>query len=447
MEIQLQNIHAEGKLALNVELTCNTTEEQVLKNVLANSQDAKRPWVKREEAHELTALLVGSGPSLKASMPALWKASYEGGKIFALNGAVKFLADENLLADCQIIMDAQPGTLDLVGPAHDHLLASQVDPRLFEAKPDATLWHATYGNLPVDEQPGFPAQSRSYCVLGAATSVGVTALGLLYALGYRRIVCFGFDSSNAGSQSHVLPQALNDNDVYTFTRFRGKTYTSSLTMKQQVSTFLQRAALLRGAGCKISVEGYGLLPDLFNAPQLSEVEKYEAMWALEAYREVAPGEHCAKDFLELCRPRGRVIDFGCGTGRGGLAIAKAGLDVLLVDFVEGSRDEAASHLPFSRRDLSKVMNLLGDYGYCTDVMEHIPPKQVEDVIHNLFACVPTVFFQISLVPDTMGAAIGQALHLSVHPLSWWYDLFHTLGYHVLWNRDQGDSALFLVSAD
>jgi hypothetical protein len=55
-----------------------------------------------------------------------------------------------------------------------------------------------------------------------------------------------------------------------------------------------------------------------------------------------------------------------------------------------------------------------------------------------------VFFQISTVEDSFGAVIGQPLHLSVHPHQWWLNLFLSMGFDVLADRE-GDVASIFVA--
>src|ERR1019366_3960016 len=109
-----------------------------------------------------------------------------------------------------------------------------------------------------------------------------------------------------------------------------------------------------------------------------EQSKYERMWARDEYRAVAPGEHWALTFLEQAHVEkdAEVIDFGCGTGRGGLQLALFGsMKVTLLDFVDGCLDvdvaEACKTQPtrikFVQADLTKTMPVNAAYGYCTDV--------------------------------------------------------------------------------
>jgi SAM-dependent methyltransferase len=243
---------------------------------------------------------------------------------------------------------------------------------------------------------------------------------------------------------------MNDGEPMASVRFGGKDYICSLTMKLQAEKFMDTARALMSYGVKIDVHGYGLLPDMWkawdNIEELGEQAKYELMWTHPEYREVAPGELCAQIFIDNFNPSGKVIDFGCGTGRGALKLKEHGCDMLLLDFTDNSRDLEAKTLPFKRVDLTQPFEVeKADFGYCTDVMEHIEPEKVEDVIKNIMEHCDKCFFQISTVPDVMGSLIGQDLHLTVKPLLWWKNLFTILGFKVEWSEDQNIAALFFVT--
>lgn len=441
-ELVIQNPQATMPLRVPLTLACNVTEERILANVLENSRRVKQ-WVKTEPAHDRIAVLCGGGPSLADTLGEIREID---GDVFALNGAAAYLDKNGIAPDFQVIMDAKPETATLVGPAWSHLFASQVDPECFSRVPTAMLWHATYGNVKVDEQPGFPKHDDDYCLIGAAVSVGNTALVLLYAMGYRTVHVFGMDSSKSES-SHAYRQEMNDGEPCTIVEYGGKEYICSIPMAMQARHFIERAMMLRAEGMEIVVHGSGLLPDMANAPDLSEQDKYEKMWGIDGYRDVSPGEDSAGKFLEIVKPDGPVIDFGCGTGRGALKIAEAGIPVTLVDFAGNCRDAAAMSLPFMKRDLTIPLGIEAPFGYCTDVMEHIPPKDVANVINNIMASARQTYFQISTVPDGFGAAIGQRLHLTVRPHGWWRELFVSHGYRVEWQEEGSINSSFLIKME
>lgn len=441
-EMVIQNPQASAPLRYGLDVVCNVDDDVILSNCLINARKVSR-WIKSEQAHDRIVLLCGSGPSIREDVEIIRRMQREGAEVWALNNCANFLDKHGILPDAQVIMDAQEETFRAIGPAKRHLFASQVHPSLFEAVPRAELWHSTHGDVKVDEQEGFPSYEGEYCLIGSAVSVGNTAMVLAFALGYRDIHLFGYDSSNQGVDSHALHQPWNDGEPMTIVEFGGKRYISSLTMSLQAAAFHDRAKVLEREGCKISVHGYGLLPDRWNT-EMAEHDKYKELWNLEEYRAYSPGEHCAETFIEWAQPAGRVIDFGCGTGRGSLVLERHGLEVTCIDFTANSRDPAAQHLPFMQHDLTKPLDIRAEWGFCTDVMEHIQPECVDAVISNIMAVSQAVFFQISTVPDSLGGLIGQDLHLTVRPHAWWHDKFKALGFTVQRHEDRGDASLFLI---
>lgn len=441
LQIKHQNPGATMPLILPVHLICNTSDEAIYSNIRENSANRK-DWVKCTDAHDGIAVLCGSGPSLADTLDDIKWLQASGAKVFAMNGSAKFLFDNGVMPDYQVMIDARIETADLVGPAKHHLFASQVHPECFRRMPSAQLWHLQVGNI----ENEFPDYEDAYVLIGGAASVGNTATCLAYAMGYRNLQIYGYDSSHRNGTGHAFRQAMNDGEPCAHVVFNGKEYIASLTMKLQAERFQETSKALQESGCKIEVHGSGLLPDMWNTPieELSEQEKYQRMWAYDAYRQVSPGEECVDTFLEVCKPDGLVVDFGCGTGRAALRIKEYGCHVQLVDFTDNSRDPAAIELAFRQHDLTVPLNFMAKWGYCTDVMEHIAPENVDTVIANIMDCVKSAFFQISTIPDNMGVIIGQQLHLTVRPHQWWADTFTELGCTVEWQQEGEISSMFVV---
>lgn len=420
VQLAYQNPDASFPLILPVQCVCNTPDEVINENIRINSRRAGK-WLFASPAHDGVAILCGSGPSLKDDLPLIRQHVEAGAKVFALNGAAKFLASEGIWPDYQVILDARRETADLIGPASEHLFASQVHPECFERAPGATLWHLQVEG--VDDLLPEDHVERDYTLIGAASSVGTTALVVAFALGFRSLKCFGYDSSHRDEGSHAFRQPMNDGEPNCVVRFLDREYRTSLTMKMQAERLPYTARLLEREGCTVEIFGAGLLPDIWNAPveRLSEKEKYERMWSHPDYRILAPGEDEVETFLKVADPRvgASVIDFGCGTGRAALRLHVAGLRVLLVDFAPNCRDPGAAHLPFFELDLTEPMALRADYGFCCDVMEHIPPQDTRKALANIFASASRVYFRIDTKPDLCGALINQELHVTLlHHEEW-----------------------------
>jgi hypothetical protein len=213
-------------------------------------------------------------------------------------------------------------------------------------------------------------------------------------------------------------------------------------------------AVLNSAS-QMKCKGCGVMMALKAA--LTEQQKYEKMWAQEQYRHDAPGEGLAQVFLAQARPKqgSSVIDFGTGTGRGALMLAiMGGCRVQMLDFAANSLDEDVRNalttqsemLKFSQHDLTQKVPFAAEYGFCTDVMEHIPTDDVGIVLQNILRAAQHCFFQISCEPDNMGKLIGEQLHLTVKPYGWWLAAFKQLDCAVHWSRDYGTHCMFYVTA-
>jgi hypothetical protein len=127
--------------------------------------------------------------------------------------------------------------------------------------------------------------------------------------------------------------------------------------------------------------------------------------------------------LETLKPRigDSFIDFGCGTGRPAKELQKRGYGVLGVDFANNSLDRDAE-IPFLVADLTNLPPLSAQFGYCADVMEHIEPERVDEVLMGIARSVrDAAFFSIATVKDCFGPTLaGKQLHLTIENGDWWH---------------------------
>lgn len=152
-----------------------------------------------------------------------------------------------------------------------------------------------------------------------------------------------------------------------------------------------------------------------------EKAKYETMWNEPRYRNYSPGERLVNRFLSTVNVTHEhlVIDFGCGTGRAASKIKEAtGATVIGLDIAENCLDEGIDIELINCCIWEEVPK--GDVGYCTDVMEHIPPEHVDAVLRNISKSIDRdVFFQICTQHAGFGKDKGLILHLTVQSESWW----------------------------
>lgn len=194
-----------------------------------------------------------------------------------------------------------------------------------------------------------------------------------------------------------------------------------------------------------------------------EALKYGKMWTFKEYREVSPGEDLVPTFLAIANPKrgSTCLSLGCGTGRSAFLLAMAppvgaSMKVTMLDFVANCLDDDVRQmlttqpqsLSFIKHDLENTLPVAAEYGYCTDVMEHIPEDKVIRVLTNILRACQHVFFSISNVPDKCGELIGETLHVTVKPYEWWLDLFNKFGCVIHYSASSTDKSacIFYVSA-
>lgn len=174
----------------------------------------------------------------------------------------------------------------------------------------------------------------------------------------------------------------------------------------------------------------------------SETVKYQKAFKLDAYTKLSPGEVFWPIFEELAGDGESIVDIGCGVGRVGRLMDERGLKVRQVDLDDFR--EADNH-SFTQAPIWGDWPG-ADYGYCCDVMEHIPTEWVMASLANIMSRVDQCFFLISLVPDVFGKQIGEPLHLTVKPFTWWLDRLEEVG-KVTHARDCINSGVYWVCSE
>jgi SAM-dependent methyltransferase len=179
----------------------------------------------------------------------------------------------------------------------------------------------------------------------------------------------------------------------------------------------------------------------------TEQAKYRDIWTFPKYREHSPGEHAVPRFVRLLQPDvdTEVCDFGCGEGRGAVALAKAGCRVDGVDMVDVRSEDAQTMMrDFWCQSLwSLRLERRWPLGFCVDVLEHLPTEFTMLAITRMLSHCERLYLEISTEPDNLGGLIGQPLHLTVQPFTWWRDRLSEIA-TVRDARDLMNKAAFLM---
>jgi uncharacterized Rossmann fold enzyme len=246
-----------------LDVFCNTIREKTDAHVRA-AMHRDLPWLDTKAEHEGHVCIVGGGPSLADTIDELkWRKSI-GQRVWALNGAGKFLLTHGIVPDAILIVDARPENIKFLDGLDDWAtvyLASQCHPSLFawaEAQDvKVILWHA---NTPGMVDILGNERERPVHLIGGGTTVGMNAMVIAFTQGYRKIHLYGYDSSYRDGDHHAYDQKLNDNDRIIDALYRDKKFKVASWMKQQVDDFQELVPGLVADGCIITVAGDGLLP-------------------------------------------------------------------------------------------------------------------------------------------------------------------------------------------
>lgn len=242
---------------MEIDVFCIAPDAEVFANIRQNSLHCRR-WVKSIPAHDGHAVLVGGGPSLRQTFPEIKKRQELGQAVFALNGAAQFLNCQNIVPDFQVLLDPQRVVGAMIGNADRYLAASQCHPEVVRALPDPILWHLAVEGA--EEQ--IPDYDDAFCLTGGGFTVGLSAMPLVYALGYRKLHLYGYDSSAATDTDHAYAgvsgkQFHADNSCVV--TVGGQKFRTTLTFAKQAQIFPKVSSDLMERGCLITIHGGGLI--------------------------------------------------------------------------------------------------------------------------------------------------------------------------------------------
>lgn len=186
-----------------------------------------------------------------------------------------------------------------------------------------------------------------------------------------------------------------------------------------------------------------------------ERAKYAEIWGLEEYRAAhSPGLESVDQFMSVVKPRKgeSIMDFGCGAGVAMLEFEKHGLEAWGIDITDAALVPEVRVRLSGRFIEAPLWNWAvlpqqprWDYGFCCDVLEHVPPEYTMLVVDRIMsACRGVSWLRIALRPDEFGKLIGQPLHLTVRPFDWWLIRLATIG-KVMDARDLCGVGLYVVT--
>lgn len=242
-----------GGVSAELVTEINTSQERIWAN-LAAARTRGLPELDLLPAHEREVALVGGGPSLADCLDEIRALQERGGEVWALNGAADYLAAQGIAPERQVVVDARPENARFLASeaAGEVLIAATCAPESFDAAGNrAVVFYPHIAGIE-DRVVG------TVHLIGGGSTVGLLAMGLAYAQGFRRMHLFGYDSCYTDAH-HAYPQPENDGEVAVDVTVEGRKFKAAAWMVTQVQEFQQLAPALAADGCEIETHGRGLL--------------------------------------------------------------------------------------------------------------------------------------------------------------------------------------------
>jgi hypothetical protein len=199
----------------------------------------------------------------------LKRCEIDGAVVWSLNGAAAYLHKNNIISTAQVIADAREENAGFVAYVRsgEHILSTTCHAAVFDAvqrfsQYDITLWSPDMdGMQAVLDELGLDNK----LMIGGGPTVGLKAMCIGLARGYRKFELFGFDSSYSGDDGHAYPQQLNEHDERIDVWVDGRKFVCAPWMYRQAQHFQAQVKAMAALGCEINVHGDGLIPWLARA--------------------------------------------------------------------------------------------------------------------------------------------------------------------------------------
>lgn len=410
-----------NKLELKGEY-CISDEQRDKQAAYASEKIKGRIEVQPDQTDEIA--VVCYGPSLRTSIEDIKKYKY----ILTCSGAHKYLIDRGIIPTYHVDVDPREHKVELLGkPHHDvqYVLQSAIHPTYVDLIKDynVKLWHGYHDEI-ISKFP--PYIKRGEWIFGGGCTAGLRALLIARFLGFKKISLFGMDCSfpddNEGEHADFHPNPSKQ-DYIVKTEYHGHIYKTTGGLLLGAKQFFREVAYLRD--CQVTVHGVGLLqhmgatnwknpenenigPGIFAIcmPEIGSTEYINQNKELHLQNQYygTSGHKYKDEILSLTNlyQTKDILDYGCGKG----TLAKS-LPFPIKEYDPAI--EGKDNLP-SKTDLI----------VCTDVLEHIEPEFLNNVLTDIARCmVKAGYLVINTGPAQKTLPDGRNTHLIQRDQIWW----------------------------
>lgn len=362
------------------------------------------------------------GPSLLKEWDKIKKYKY----IMTCSGGHDFLIEKGIIPTWHIEVDPRPHKVDLITPHSqvEYLLASAVNKNYIDACKDynTKLWHI-YPEDTLEILPTF--FPRGEWIFAGGCTVGLRAVLMSRFLGFTNIDVFGMDCSyddNVHAGFHPNPPKENSLAIVNYC---GINYKTTVGMVEYAREFFKQYQLL--LDCKISLYGEGLLQHMVSTNWKLPAGEYSENASVLA---VQVPNVITKDYLEQQQLMHNNINYGAGGYKWSSIVLQlineyGTNDVLDYGCGKGTLKKTLCIPEIREYDPAikgkDLTPLPANIVVCTDVLEHIEPELIDNVLGDLARCTKKIgFFLISTRPAVKYLPDGRNAHIIQQTKSWWH---------------------------
>lgn len=373
-----------------------------------------------------TIAIVCFGPSLKDE----WEKVKDYKYVMTCSGAHKFLIDRGIIPNWHVDVDPRPHKIKLLGKPHpdvEYLLASAVNPNYVDLVKgyNVKLWHGFAGSTLNSLPEVFP---RDEWVFTGGCTVGLRTLLLARFLGFKKMGLFGMDCSfpddNIGEHADLHPNPAKFENIVS-TVYEGRLYKTTLAMIEYARQFFKEISFLLDVS--IAMHGNGLLQHMaysgWKDPAENSVVRAQGILAFKAPAVISNGYLKQNEMLHQSNPNYGVS--GSKYAADVLALAKQLDTTDILDYGCG-KGTLAKSLPFEIKEYDPAIPgksgvpTGADLVVCTDVLEHVEPDYIDNVLGDIARCTKNLaYFIIHNGPAVKTLPDGRNTHLIQEGLDWW----------------------------
>lgn len=248
------NIPKDAKL-LEIRAKCVYEDDKLLDHVKsAVARDMPHFWPSPQHDHDI--VLVGSAPSIKNHVEDIRRLKNDGAYIMAIKAAHDFLIDNDIIPHMAIMVDPQPHIVKCFQKKRKDVLyfiASQCNPEVFDYFEgyQGVLWHLLTGKDGEKELLG------GEVALGGGSTSGMRAMTLAWAMGFRKMHLFGYDSCLTGKELKIDGTSFEQEPFKLW--IADRTFDSNPAMAAQTTEF-EKVMNAFGRQVQVRVWGDGAIP-------------------------------------------------------------------------------------------------------------------------------------------------------------------------------------------